>query len=905
MFRRFLVILLVVFLLGLLVAGLLLIWAYRSSQQEPEFYRQALKIEPAKAADQSDRMLQRATALASELKEKPKWQAIFTAEEINGWLAVDLVKNHARSLPPDLYDPRVRIAPGELTIACQVRRGGFKSVLSLTINAYLSGPGEIAVEIKKARAGRLPLPLGNVLEQILDGRPASGDPHPVAAEGRQSRGRDLASCAGGREQPYHSRGPVDAGGRRYLHRRHHRAPQSFSPSGRGPGAGEAALGPVMATISEALAIAIQHHQAGRLQAAEQIYRQILAVEPNHADAMHLLGVIAHQAGKHEIAVESIGRAIGLKGSVAAFHLNLGEAYRALQRIPEAVACYRRALELKPDFAEAQCNLGNALKVQGKLAEAVACYRRALQLKPDHAAAHNNLGNALRAQGKRDEALACYRRALQLMPDFAEAHNNLGNALKDQGNLHEALACCRRALELKPDFAEAHHNLGAALKEQGNLDQAVACYRRAIELKPDFAEAHHNLGFVLHDQGRLAEAVACYQRALELKPDDLEVHINLGVALKDEGRLAEAIACYRRTLELKPDLPEAHYNLGIALKDQGKPDEAIACYRRAIELKPDFAEAHNNLGAALKEQGKLDEAADCYRRAIELKPDYAEAQSNLGNSLKDQGKLDEAVACYRRALELKPDYAEAHYNLGNVLHDQGKLDEAIACHGRALQLKPDHTASLGCLVNTLQHLCRWEDLKALSQRMIEIVSRDADGGMTPPVSPFTFFALPTTTTAEQQLRCARQWVDRSLQAIGGAGRGLARNRAPRPKPKTILGYLSADFHSHATAYLIAELFEKHDRQRFEVFGYSCGADDGSLTRRRLIKGFDRFADLKDASFVESAQRIAADGVDILVDLKGYTQNARTQILALRRTRPGQLSRLSRHDGRPVHGLHPGR
>jgi uncharacterized protein YpmS len=166
MFRRFLVILLVVFLLGLLVAGLLLIWAYHSSQQAPEFYRQALKIEPAKAADRSDRMLQRATALASELKEKPKWQAIFTADEINGWLAVDLVKNHARSLPPDLHDPRVRIAPGELTIACQMRRGGFKSVLSLTIDAYLSAPGEIAVEIKKARAGRLPLPLGDVLEQI-------------------------------------------------------------------------------------------------------------------------------------------------------------------------------------------------------------------------------------------------------------------------------------------------------------------------------------------------------------------------------------------------------------------------------------------------------------------------------------------------------------------------------------------------------------------------------------------------------------------------------------------------------------------------------------------------------------------------------------------------------------------
>ena len=166
----------------------------------------------------------------------------------------------------------------------------------------------------------------------------------------------------------------------------------------------------MATIPEALAIAVQHQQGGRLQAAEQIYRQILAAEPNQPDALHLLGVIASQMGRHEVAVEYIERAIRLQGSAAFFHNNLGEAYRALRRNPEAVACYRRALELRPGFAEAHSNLGVALKDQGKLDEAVACYRRALELRPDFAEAHNNLGNALKEQGKLDEAVACYRRA---------------------------------------------------------------------------------------------------------------------------------------------------------------------------------------------------------------------------------------------------------------------------------------------------------------------------------------------------------------------------------------------------------------------------------------------------------------------------------------------------------------
>ncbi|MEI8376786.1 MAG: tetratricopeptide repeat protein, partial [Planctomycetota bacterium] len=500
----------------------------------------------------------------------------------------------------------------------------------------------------------------------------------------------------------------------------------------------------MATISEALAIAVQHHQGGRLQAAEQIYRQILQAEPNQADAIHLLGVIAHQMGRHEVAVEYIERAIGLKGNTAAFHANLGAAYFALHRIPQAVACYRRAVELKPDFAEA----------------------------------HGNLGNLLRELGNLDEAVVCYRRAVELMPDVAAAHNNLGNALFDQGKPDEAIECFRRALELKPEFAEAHNSLGAAIKNLGKLDEAVACYRRALELNPDYAAVHSNLGTVL--------------------------------------------------------------------KDQGKLDEAIVCYRRALALNPDFAEAHNNLGIAFKDQGKLEEAVVCCRRALALKSDYAEAHSNLGIALKEQRKLDEAIACFRRALELKPDFPTFLDNL----------------------LRP------------LQDTCCWKDLKALSARLIEIVDRYGDSGIPFSVPPFTFLTLPTITTAEQQLRYARNWVDRQLKAIGEPVDNLARHRPSKPKSKITIAYLSADFHSHATAWLIAEMIEKHDRDRFAVLGYSFGPDDRSPTRQRLVGAFDRFVDVKDAAFATAAERIAADGVDILVDLKGYTKDARTEILSLR-------------------------
>ena len=261
--------------------------------------------------------------------------------------------------------------------------------------------------------------------------------------------------------------------------------------------GSLAIIQVMATISEALAIAAAHHQAGRLQAAEQLCRQILAVEPQQAGAWHLLGVVAYQLGRHEAAIEQIERAIALDGNQAAFHNSLGTALQQRRKLDEAIACYRRALELKPDFAAVYNNLGIALKDQGKLDEAAACHRRTLELLPEFAGAHNNLGNFLQDQGKLDEAAACHRRAVELNPDYAEAHNSLGYALKGLGRLDEAVACFRRALELKPGYAQAYNNLGNVFSDQGKLDEAVACHRRAVELKPDYAEADSNLVYTLN------------------------------------------------------------------------------------------------------------------------------------------------------------------------------------------------------------------------------------------------------------------------------------------------------------------------------------------------------------------------------------------------------------------------
>jgi len=224
------------------------------------------------------------------------------------------------------------------------------------------------------------------------------------------------------------------------------------------------------TIPEAFQIAVQRHQEGRLADAEALYRKILAAQPNHADALHLLGVIAHQAGRPDIAIELIRQAIALCPDNPFAQSNFGEACRAAGRLDDAVAAYRRALELKPDYPEACYNLGIVFRERGQLEEAAASYRRALELKPDYPEAHNNLGTVLTDQGALDKAIAAYRRALELRPHYPEARNNLGTALKDQGQLDEAIAAYRRALQINPAEASTQSNLVFALHLHPDQDQ---------------------------------------------------------------------------------------------------------------------------------------------------------------------------------------------------------------------------------------------------------------------------------------------------------------------------------------------------------------------------------------------------------------------------------------------------
>jgi tetratricopeptide (TPR) repeat protein len=377
-----------------------------------------------------------------------------------------------------------------------------------------------------------------------------------------------------------------------------------------------------------LSDAIGHHQSGRLDQAERLYRELLALNPHHADALQLLGVIAYQTGHYETSIELIRKAIAINANVAAYYSNLGNALQLQGKLDEAVAEYKQALALQPNDVDAQYNQGNALQRQGKMEEAITCYERALVLQPNHVDAQYNLGNALQSQGKMEDAITCYERALVLQPNYAKVYYSLGNVFLAKGQLDKAVAQYGHALALKPDDSEACNSLGSVLQLQGKQDEAIVCYERALASKPDNAEAHSNLGNVLQALGRVDEAVARYERAIAIKPDNAPALNNLGSALQLQGKQDEAIVCYERALAIKPDNAEAHSNLGSVLQLQGKVGEAITCYKRAIAIKPNNALAFNNLGSALQLQGKQDEAIAYYERALAINPDCPVAKFGL-------------------------------------------------------------------------------------------------------------------------------------------------------------------------------------------------------------------------------------------------------------------------------------
>ena len=441
------------------------------------------------------------------------------------------------------------------------------------------------------------------------------------------------------------------------------------------------------------------------------------------------------------------------------------------------------------------------------------------------------------------------------------------ALHQSGQLDLAEIQYKKLLKRLPRNTFIMNNLGTLALQQGNLEDAVKIIGTALQFNPNQPDALNNLSFALWRLMRLDEALTSCDKAIFLKPDYSEAYSNRGNILRDLKRLDEALGSYEKAISLKPDDEEAHYNRGNVLQDLKRLDEALGSYEKAISLKPNFVEAYLNQGSALRELKRLNEALVCFDKVISLKPNFGEAHSNRGGVLKDLNRLNEALTSSEKAISLKPNFGEAHYNRGVALKDLKRLDEALISYNRAITLKSDIDFMFGEFLNMKMRLCIWDNFQECLNELIDKINNEEKVSR-----PFPILALIDDPLIQ---RNTSEIYVRKKFPLSGALPELSKYQEHE---KIRVGYFSPDFRNHAVSYLIAELFEIHDRDKFEIYAFSFGSNTKDEMNIRIKKGVDHFYDVCAMSDKDVALLSRSVEIDIAVDLGGFTQNSRTGIFS---------------------------
>ena len=417
--------------------------------------------------------------------------------------------------------------------------------------------------------------------------------------------------------------------------------------------------------------------------------------------------------------------------------------------------------------------------------------------------------------------------------------------------------------MRAEFARAFR-----LHEQGKLREAFLRYDAILKAAPTHARALHYSGVVLYQSGKLVAAVERIRASIAVDSGAAEAWSNLAIALKDLGHDEAALNGFREAARLEPGDTKILANLAGSLLTASHFTAAEATARQLLARDGNHATGWFILALALQPQGRMLEALDAAGRAAGLAPEFErhaglKAQIELGI-----GSPDKARQTLEKALARHPMSVALRFELAGLLEFRvADLAAAALAYEQVLRLDPQHGAALSQLTFLRARLADWRDRDALVARY-----RAGVAAAMPALSPFALLSLPSTRAEQRQ--CAQTWI-KPLIGIPA----VAKRRVLSPS-RLRIGYLSADFHSHATAFLAAGLFEQHDRRRFEVIGYSTGPDDRSPMRARLARAFDRFVDLSGRDPRAIADVIRQDTVDILVDLKGHTEGATPIVLAQR-------------------------
>ena len=438
-----------------------------------------------------------------------------------------------------------------------------------------------------------------------------------------------------------------------------------------------------------------------------------------------------------------------------------------------------------------------------------------------------------------------------------------------GNFMSAEVTLSNVLRAYPKSLPALQILGLIKAMQAKHAEAAELLKKAVRISPNDPSLQYNLAKALMESGAGTEALPYHKRATELMPSNAEAWLNYGKSLSYLDRHQEAIAIYERALNINEGYAEAYLNRGASFKALKRYVEANLSADKALEINPSLFEAWSNKGIALKELKRYDEALASYEKALSIHPQYHEAWNNLGVTYKELKRYDEALASYEKALSIHPQHHEAWYNKGIIFTELKRYDEGLASFSKAASLKADQDYFLGVLTDIKMLMANWQDL----DKDIDLITEKIKLGEKA-ITPFALLAISNSSALH--LEAAQIWTKDKFP-VNMALPILGKNT----HEKIRIGYFSADFQRHPVAFLTAELFEVHDRERFEIYGFSLrSASPGDDMVARLTDAFDGFFDVENKSDEDIAQLAREMEIDIAIDLGGHTRWARTGVFSCR-------------------------
>ena len=437
-------------------------------------------------------------------------------------------------------------------------------------------------------------------------------------------------------------------------------------------------------------------------------------------------------------------------------------------------------------------------------------------------------------------------------------------------LNEAERLLKQVIKIQPKNSDALCFLSVVAAYRFEYKEALKWIEKSIESAPNNAIAHSNKGNILKELGRYSEAIISYDKAISLEPSFVEPYSNKGNTLQELGRYSESLSFYDKAISLDPNFVESYCNKGNALSEIGFYEEARSYFDQAISINPNYVQAWCNKGLLLLKIKAFSDAFSCFDRANSIDPNRAESWALTGIFFNETGLFREALRCFEKSIELNPQYGVAWGGKAYALAEQKEYELAIEFYEKALSLNSRLEFTLGFMMSAKLAIADWDNFE---ERVRVLIARAAESKRV--IVPFT--ALSISDLPSLHLRIAKTYVTDKYPAKNTLP--LAQSKEHK---KIKLAYFSADFHGqHPVGLLTSELFELHDRSRFELYAFSLKkTPDGDLLHERIKKGFDHFIEVGDKSVLEIAKLSRELEIDIAVDLGGHTKDSGTEIMSYR-------------------------